>query len=285
VSARLLLSIEGNFVGEHAVLRVIDTWVNVDMPTRPAAWQRQAAKELFKRAAGEVFRPVSVEELLEKMDATGVEKAILTLNADRPSVQVLKFAEHAPDRFRFSVVVDPRGGYSAVRTFEGVVRDHPVVLARVIPSLFNVPPDNKIYYPLYAKCNELGLPISVNTGIPGPPLPGRCQDPMCLDEVCLFFPELVLVMAHGADPWWDVAIRLMLKYPNLYLKTSAFAPKYLPECLLAFMRSRGRQKVMFGSDFPFLTMERCVEEAKALALDEDILDNFLYANAARVFFA
>ena len=265
-------------------MRVIDTWVNVEMPSRPDPWQRLAAKELFKRDPDQVFRPVAVDQLLEKMDRAGVEKCVLTLQAMRPSTQVLKFAEKAPDRFAFSLLVDPRGGYNALKNFEAVARAHPVVLARVIPSLINAPPDDRSYYPLYTKCCDIGLPVSVNTGIPGPPLPGRCQDPMHLDDVCLFFPELTLIMAHGADPWWEVAIRLMLKYPNLYLKTSAYAPKYLPPSLVDFMNSRGTDKVMFGSDFPFLEFERCIEEARELPLSAEARDNFLYHNADRVLF-
>ena len=254
------------------------------MPSRPDPWQRLAAKELFKRNPDEVFRPVAIYELLEKMDQAGVKKSVLTLQAMRPSSQVLQFAERAPDRFVFSLLFDPRGGYNALKNFEAVAQAHPVVLARVIPSLLNVPPDDRIYYPLYAKCCDLGLPISVNTGIPGPPLPGRCQDPMHLDEVCLFFPELTIIMAHGADPWWEVAIRLMQKYPNLYLKTSAYAPKYLPQCLLDYMGSKGLHKVLFGSDFPFLDPKRCIEEAQTLPLSSEARDNFLSGNAARVLF-
>jgi predicted TIM-barrel fold metal-dependent hydrolase len=172
----------------------------------------------------------------------------------------------------------------AIRELEAVYKNHPVVVARAVPFMINLPPDDRAYFPLYAKCIELDLPISVNTGIPGPPAPGRCQDPMYLDEVCLFFPELTLVMAHGADPWWAVAIRLMLKYPNLYLMTSAYAPRFLPEELIHFMNTRGQDKIIFASDHPVLGMDRCIEEAQALDLREGVLDKYLYANAHHVFF-
>jgi uncharacterized protein len=195
-----------------------------------------------------------VEELLQQMDAAGVHKAVLTLRADRPSREILGFAEKHPDRFAFSALLDPRAGMKALRDLEAVARQHPVKLARVIPCTIDLPPDDRAYYPVYAKCIELGLPISINTGIPGPLLPARCQDPLSLDAVCLHFPELTLIMAHGADPWWGVAIRLMLKYSGLYMMTSACAPKYLPAELLHFMNTRGRTKVMFASDFPFLTL-------------------------------
>ena len=147
-----------------------------------------------------------------------------------------------------------------------------------------VPINDKRWYPIYAKCVELDLPISVNTGIPGPPAPGKCQHPMHLDDVCLFFPELKVVMAHGADPWWAEAIRLMIKYRNLYLMTSAFAPKYFPPELLHYMNTRGKKKIIFASDHPVLSMERCVAEAAELDLREGVLDRFLYTNAAQLFF-
>jgi len=162
-----------------------------------------------------------------------------------------------------------------------------VVYAAVGPSFWGdgqYPPSDAVYYPLYTKCAELELPLCVNTGIPGPPIPGEVQHPIHLDRVCVRFPELKLCMIHGADPWWDVAIRLLLKYANLRLMTSAWSPKRLPEALLHYMRTRGRDKVIFGSDWPVLRMCRVVPEATALDLPDDVLDNYLYRNAAEFFF-
>jgi predicted TIM-barrel fold metal-dependent hydrolase len=141
-----------------------------------------------------------------------------------------------------------------------------------------------VYYPLYTKCAELGLPLCVNTGIPGPPIPGEVQNPIHLDRVCVRFPELKLCMIHGADPWWDTAIRLLIKYENLRLMTSAWSPKRLPESLLHYMRTRGQGKVIFASDFPVLRMQRVVPEALALDLPADVLDNYLHHNADDFFF-
>ena len=90
--------------------------------------------------------------------------------------------------------------------------------------------------------------------------------------------------SHGADPWWDVAIRLMLKYRNLRIMTSAWSPKRLPDELLHYMRTRGKDRVLFASDYPVLSMERCIGEATALDLDDEVIDNWLYANADAFFF-
>lgn len=263
-------------------IRAIDTFVNVNMGSqeRPDYLVR-VAEDYFRRAP-EIFQDISLESMLETMDRCGVEKSVLSVRAENPSEEVMKLSRARPDRFVLAAYVDPRRGMLAVRALEKIVRNEPVVLARIVPFMIGLPPDDKCCYPIYAKCIELGLPISVNTGIPGPPAPGKCQDPIYLDEVCLFFPELTLIMAHGADPWWQVAIRLMLKYRNLYLMTSAYAPRYFPPELIHFMNTRGQDKIMFASDHPVLSMERCMAEAQELDLREGVLDKFLYGNADRV---
>ena len=264
--------------------RAIDTWVNVNMGSveRPE-WLVRVAEDYFDRSA-EIFKDIPVEQLIDDMDRAGVEKCIVTTNAEDPDRRIMDFPRRHPDRFALSLSMDPRRGMTALRALESMVRNEPVVLARITPFMINLPPDDRVYYPVYAKCIDLGLPIAINTGIPGPPMPGKCQDPMYLDEVCVFFPELKLVMAHGADPWWDVAIRLMIKYRNLYLQTSAYAPRYFPPQLIHFMNTRGQDKIMFASDHPVLSFERCIKEAEQLDLREGVLDKFLYANAQRLFF-
>jgi predicted TIM-barrel fold metal-dependent hydrolase len=66
--------------------------------------------------------------------------------------------------------------------------------------------------------------------------------------------------------------------------TSAYAPRYLPPELIHFMNTRGQDKVIFASDHPVLSMDRCIQEAQALDLREGVLDKYLYANAFKVFF-
>jgi uncharacterized protein len=152
----------------------------------------------------------------------------------------------------------------------------------MVPFVVGLPPSDRVYYPIYAKCIELGVPVGINCGIPGPRMPAAPQHPLHLDEVALFFPELTVIMQHGADPWWDVAIRLLLKYPKMYMMTSAWAPKYLPDSLIRFMSGRGRGKVMFASDFPALSIPRCVQEAHQLDLPAEALADYLGGTAGHV---
>jgi predicted TIM-barrel fold metal-dependent hydrolase len=192
--------------------------------------------------------------------------------------------EHGPRYIGFAGV-DPNKGMTAVRDLEHAVRELGLRGLNLQCFELKLAINDKRMYPLYAKCVELDLPLSINTGLPGPPVPGECQDPIHLDKVCFRFPELKLCMAHGADPWWGLAIRLMLKYANLHLITSAWSPKRLPPELLHFMRTRGQNKVIWASDHPALTIQRTLPAAWELDLPADVLDKYLYGNAARLFFS
>jgi uncharacterized protein len=272
------------------VTRAIDCLVNVDFGDRPRQpeWMIRVKEDTFK-GGDSFFRSPELAELLENMDANGVEKAILITGAGASNEhRAVRFAEARPDRFALAV-----GGFNLLRpmkalaALESFARDRPVAFAVVGPSFWGdgmYPPTDAVYYPLYVKCCELDLPLCMNTGIPGPPIPGEVQNPIHLDRVCVRFPELKLCMIHGADPWWDTAIRLMIKYRNLRLMTSAWSPKRLPESLLHYMRTRGQDRILFASDYPVLSMERCLGEAAALDLSDDVRDNWLYANAQSFFF-
>jgi predicted TIM-barrel fold metal-dependent hydrolase len=260
----------------------IDCWVNPSTggQRHPPEFLVRVARDYFKREK-EIFAETPIEQLLAQMDAARVERAVVTMNADDPE-PVHDIVRAFPGKFVSSAVIDPTTGMKALRTIDRLFEHYDVRLVRIVPFLINRPPNDKAYYPVYAKCIELGLPISINTGIPGPPMPAEPQRPLYLDEVCLFYPELVVIMAHGADPWWGEAIRLLIKYPNLYMMTSAYAPRYFPQELIHFMNTRGQSKVLFASDHPVLSFERCLAEAEDLAFREGVLEKYLRSNALAV---
>lgn len=269
--------------------RAIDCLVNVDLGDRkPPDWMVRVKEDTFKGGASFLSSP-ELPELLADMDAHGVERAIVLTRLTQEDHRARGYVAARPDRLAFGVGgLDLLRPVPTLRALEAFVRDHPVAYVTVGPSFWgdgNYPPSDAVYYPLYAKCCELDLPLCVNTGVPGPPLPAEAQHPIHLDRVCIRFPELKLCMIHGADPWWDVAIRLMIKYANLRLMTSAWSPRHLPESLLHFMRTRGKEKVIFASDSPVLSITRTIGEAAALDLSDEVMDNYLFANAERFFFS
>ncbi|WP_095533636.1 amidohydrolase family protein [Mycobacterium aquaticum] len=269
--------------------KVIDCLVNVhfgETQNQPAFMTK--VRDDYFNGPQSMYDPIDLAELLDEMDTHAVRRAILMDSLAKPSVTARKFVDAHPDRFALAM-----GGVNllrpmpSLRELTAVARDLPVAYAVVGPSFWGdgqYPPSDAVYYPLYAKCAELELPLCVNAGLPGPPIPGEVQNPIHLDCVCVRFPELKLCMIHGADPWWDIAIRMLIKYQNLRLMTSAWSPKRLPESLLHFMCTRGKGKIIFASDFPVLRMNRVVPEALALDVPSDVLDNYLYHNAAEFFF-
>ena len=271
-----------------ATPRAHDCLVNVHFGDQEQPEWMFRVKDEYFRQADSIFGRWEMSQVLEEMDANGVERAILTVDIRAKEHSALRFAEARPDRFALAAGgLDLLRPMPTLRRLQAFVQDHPVVSASVGPSFWGdgmYAPDNAVYFPLYTKCCELDLPLCMNTGLPGPPIPGEVQNPIYYDRVCVRFPELKLCMIHGADPWWDTAIRLMIKYPNLHLMTSAWAPKYLPESLLHYMRTRGKQKVLFGSDAPVLSITRTTGEARALDLPAEVMDNYLYGNAQRFFF-
>jgi predicted TIM-barrel fold metal-dependent hydrolase len=141
------------------------------------------------------------------------------------------------------------------------------------------------YYPVYTKCAELGVPVGLNVGFPGPQVPSKYQDPMALDDVCAFLPELTIVMQHGGEPWVDLCVKLMLKWPNIHYMSSAIAPRYLAKPIIDYANTRGPDRVMFASDYPLLSHERCMREAAVLPWrDADRFHAYVAGNAQRLFF-
>ena len=110
--------------------------------------------------------------------------------------------------------------------------------------------NDKKWFPIYTKCVELDIPFASTMGVPGPAHPVRPQDVAHLDEVCWYFPELRFVTRHGCEPWTELAVKLMLKWPNLYYSTTAFAPKHYPKDVIDYANTRGADKIIWSGYFP-----------------------------------
>ncbi len=106
---------------------------------------------------------------------------------------------------------------------------------------------------------------------------------MLIHEVCWYFPELKFVTRHGCEPWQDLAVKLMLKWPNLHYSTSAFAPKYYPQAIVDYANTRGADKIIYAGYFPMgLSLERIFSELPHVGFKDDVWPKFLRHNAARV---
>jgi hypothetical protein len=197
--------------------------------------------------------------------------------------EVAATVEQQPDRFRGVVGVDLTDPMGAVREIRRRVGEG-FVGVRVVPWLWNLPPNDRRYYPVYAACVDAGVPFCTQIGHTGPLCPSEPGRPIpYLDEVLLDFPELVVVGGHVGYPWMAEVLSLATKYPNFYVDTSAYAVHRLPGELVEFMRGRGRTRVMFGTNWPMLSPARALERLDDLGLDDEARDLFLGGNARRVF--
>jgi predicted TIM-barrel fold metal-dependent hydrolase len=221
---------------------------------------------------------------LGEMDKFGIERAMLGTDDEN---EVTKSAlARFPARFFCSYHANPNRGMDEVRKIERMKRDFGIKAVTAFPCGLcpQVPINDKKWYPIYAKCVELGLPFACCVGVPGPRLPMDPQKVELIDEVCWFFPELKFVMRHGAEPWTDLAVKLMLKYPNLSYMTSAFAPKHYPKAIIDYANTRGADKIMYAGYFPMgLSLERIFRELPAVPFRDEVWPKFLRDNARRVF--
>ncbi|BCT35249.1 amidohydrolase family protein [Pseudomonas protegens] len=267
----------------------IDAWAQ-PANGRARALLPEVARLFEKSGSAHLLdQALSIEQTVELMDQAGVEKLMLSAWC-RPEGWVFSNDEIAaytrafPERFVGVATVDLSRPVAAVAELERAVKELGCKALRIVPWLWKLPPNHCWYYPLYVKCIELGIPFCTQVGHTGPLMPSETGRPVpYLDEVALDFPELVIVGGHIGHPWTDEMIGLAWKHDNIHIDTSAYLPAYYPPQLLHFMRTYGQDKVLFGSNFPQLSLKKCLEQVRALELPPAIADKFLQGNARRVF--
>ena len=192
-----------------------------------------------------------------------------------------------PDRFSGLAGLDPTEGMAGVRALERAVKDDGFVGAHFYPHWFELAPDHARWYPFYAKCVELDIPVQLQVGQSlvydlNRPLKSVGR-PITLDTVACDFPELKLVGIHVGIPWTDEMIAMSWKHRNLYIGCDAHSPRYWPQSFIHYINSYGQDKVIFGTDYPVLDFERTRREIEALGLKEGVLQKLLRDNARQLY--
>ncbi|MFV0645506.1 MAG: amidohydrolase family protein, partial [Sphingomonadaceae bacterium] len=224
-----------------------------------------------------------VKWTVDQMDRFNIEKAMVGWNGTKASYRA---KEMFGDRFFFDLPCNPNGGMEEVKRIRQLHSEVGLSAISVFPAgtLPQVAINHKYMFPLYTVAAELGLPVCLNAGIPGPRIPMETQKVEHLDEVCWFFPDLKVVMRHGAEPWEALAVKLMLKWPNLYYSTSAFAPKHYPKAILDYANTRGSDKIIYAGYFPMgLSLDRIFSDMENVPLKDEVWPKFLRDNARKVF--
>jgi uncharacterized protein len=240
------------------------------------------AEYMFKDVPEDLAEDVDpVDVTFAEMDKYGVEIGLFGLGK-----QTLAARERYPGRVLLSLEVDPNDVMGTIRKVRKAKEEHDLAAITFFPSgcLPQVPVDDPKAYAVYATCVELDIPAIVNAGIAGPRFPSACQHVERFDQVCYDFPDLRIVMRHGAEPWEELAVKLMLKWPGLYYMPSAFAPKYYPKAIVDYANTRGADKIMYAGYYPMgLSLERIFTELPDVPFRDHVWPKFLRENAMEVF--
>jgi predicted TIM-barrel fold metal-dependent hydrolase len=266
---------------------VVDAWMQ--HPTAQLA--SQPMFDSLRRWMGDqaAFAEIPLEATVAAMDAAQVKIGVLSAwwGPQGPLIsndEVAAAVRARPDRFVGVASVDLSRPMDAVRELRRSVRELGLKGLRILPWLWNLPPDDRRYYPLYAECVELGVPFCLQVGLTGPLCPSEPGRPIpYLEHVALEFPELVVVGGHIGAPWTHEMIALARKFPNVFLDASAYKATRYPRELVDYLKADGRKKVLFGSNYPMILPADCLAGLDDLGLDDQARELFLFRNAQRVF--
>jgi predicted TIM-barrel fold metal-dependent hydrolase len=251
------------------------------------------SKEEFEFPAEYMFKDVPEKKLrdsadpisvtLGEMDKWGIARGMIGVGDEGGTGE--KALQQHPDRFIPSMSGNPNTGMDGIRAITKNYEKFGIRAVSLFPAgtFPQVAINDKLMYPIYAKCAELGIAVFCCAGIPGPRLRMAPQRVELIDEVMYDFPDLTFVTRHGCEPWQDLAVKLMLKWPNLYYSTSAFAPKHYPKAIVDYANTRGADKIIYAGYFPMgLSIERIMTEMEHVPFKAEVWPKFLRDNAAKV---
>jgi predicted TIM-barrel fold metal-dependent hydrolase len=265
-------------------VRVADVWANYWTAEFFSAYPPM--QELYDRVGISGRSRLGGDELVAEASAAGVERVVVSATSidgdSRSNREVAELCAGSPDRLVPCASVDPRRGMSAVRELRRWVRDDGFVGLKILPFLYDLPPSDAAYYPLYAECVELEIPVLVLTGHTAVRRPNETGRPCHLDDVALFFPELTIVAGHAGYPWADELLGLAWKHERLFVDTSGHRPKHFSPQLLQFMRTYGADKVLFGTGWPMMDPALLLDDVAGLGFDDEVTERFLWSNAAAI---
>ena len=267
--------------------RIVDAWMQ--HPTLRFA-NHEMLDSLRRWLGVAVFEDaLPLESTVAAMDGGGVDIGLVTAwygpQGDLVSNdEVLSIVERYPDRFRPVAGADLSRPMDAVRELRRRVTDDGFIALRVVPWLWELPPTDRRYYPLYTACVDLGIPFCTQVGHTGPLRPSETGRPIpYIDQVALDFPELVIVCGHIGYPWTTEMIAVADKHANVYIDTSAYTVRRYPTEIVEYLRGRGKTKVLFGTNYPMISPARALEHLDSLGLDDETRELFLGGNAERIY--
>jgi predicted TIM-barrel fold metal-dependent hydrolase len=275
-------------------MRAIDVHVHVPEPRDSAASQEREGMAGYFGTSAMPHSPEEMYATYKELDIFGV---IFSIDDETTSGKpyigndyVASVARQYPDQFIGFASVDPWKGTWAVQELERAVKELGLRGLKLHPTTQAFYPNDPRFYPLWAKCVELKIPIishSGQTGV-GARTPGgggyklKYAHPLLLDDVAADFPELTIIMAHPAVPWQEEQLAVALHKANVYIDLSGWSPKYFRPILVQYMGSLLQDKVLFGSDYPVLMPDRWLNDFEKLELKPEVRQKILLDNARKL---
>ncbi len=236
----------------------------------------------------------TAEQFVANMDRLGIEKVCVPalkqafyrknkMGADFKYEDIARLAEKHPDRIIGLAGINPFERMEGVRKLEKAVKEYGFKGAHVHPFGFGIPINGPEWFPFYAKCAELDIPVVFQVGHSAEFMPSACGKPILLDDIALYFPELKLIGGHTGWPWCEEMIAMAWKHPNIYICMSGHAPKYWDKSVVHFLNSRGIGKCVWGTDYPLIQHEESLMQVEQLNLKPHAKQALLHDTAAKIF--
>jgi len=278
-----------------AIDAVVNIWTREALSHRPE-WGDEFFVDKMN-AENSLMAGLSLEEMIEKMEEAGIDKAFLiaarTGRVGLPGCYHMPYSVVAdacskyPEHFYGLAGIDPFEGMNGVRAFEDAIKNMGFVGAHLYPHWYELAPDHAKYYPFYAKCCELNVPIQMQVGqsmvYSQEYRTKSVGQPIALDAVACDFPELKLIGIHVGIPWHDEMISMAWKHENIFIGCDAHRPKYWPKSFIHYLNSYGQDKIIFGTDFPVLEFKKTIDDIDALGLKSEVRKKLLRDNVIRVY--
>ena len=233
--------------------------------------------------------PIPIDVTIAAMDAAGVTHATLSAwhGPQGPLItndEVAGWVAEHPSRFSGLASVDLRDPMAAIAELRRCVGELGFKGLRMLPWLWELPPTDRRFYPLYATCVELGIPFCTQVGHTGPLRTSETGRPIpYIDDIAIDFPDLTIVCGHIGYPWTEEMVAVARKHPNVVIDTSAYTVRRYPPELVRYLNADGRHKVLFGSNHPMIAPAKALEGLDDLGLDDETREAFLHGNAKQVF--
>ena len=223
---------------------------------------------------------IPLEFTIQSMDEANVSKSLISAWV-APNVvmisndEVAAFVAKYPERLIGVGSVDISKPVQAVAEVKRCVNELGFKAIRVLPWIWELPPTNRLFYPIYAACCDANIPFCTQIGHTGPLMSSEVGRPIYIDRVALDFPELTIVGGHIGYPWTEEAIAVATKHKNVYIDTSAFTIKRYPPEIVRYLKTNGKEKVLFGTNYPMITPKQALKDIDKLDLESDTKKKFL----------